>query len=407
MFSILYIFNLFITLLFVGTFKRKYIRCILTFSALLFGIIGLVMIPRNGTYIDTVRFFEELNGIRDQSNISLSSGWNYLMGSLGYDSVPVAGVLLWLVSLQSENGLLTFIVATLDILAGYYLVARSLRNESSKLIFCLCVAFFLFMFNFNASVSGVRNVLACSLAMCITYKISVEKKIRITYLFLYLLFILIHPFAIIVPLLYFFSRILCKNHILYYIFCVVLILQHYLQQFIFKLIATWSDIPFFSSVLFKSTQYFGQDAYIEESTSFSRFRTILIAIFLMFIIANYLLRKKTIFCETYFAYILSFAFFTIGAFSDEILFSRCVSVLLFAILPLIPNIIRDVSDEIKLRIVKPKSVIIFLVPIICLFDNLRSGLRFQVIVFTWFSIFSILVIFLIMFLCLKIVDKDG
>ena len=109
--------------------KRK---TVLVFSALFFGLIGFMMTPRASVFVDTVRFFDTLDTTRSFAATGLGDAWHYLMDVCGYNSTPVIGIIIFLISLQPENGFLTFLAATVDIGAGFYLCFKQSNNGMNK-----------------------------------------------------------------------------------------------------------------------------------------------------------------------------------------------------------------------------------------------------------------------------------
>lgn len=372
--------------------KRK---IVLVFSALFFGLIGFMMTPRANVYTDIVRFFDTIDEVRNFAVTDLEDAWRYLMDTCGYNSTPVIGAIIFLISLQPENGFLPLLAATVDIGAGFYLCFKQSNNGMNKRSLIAGVICFLGLFNFNAGVSGIRNYMAGFLAICVAYHFS--DRFNIPSLLLYLPLILIHPFAAMIPLLYIMSTTYKKHNVVFALCCIPLLLQHYIQESVFSLFSKFSSIPFFASLSFKSTQYFGEGAYITVSSSFSRTRSILLFCFYLFILI-YGIRRKTKLPNRYVGFAVMMGCFALGAFMDQALFSRCVSMLMLTVLPFICEIvgrnIHRISDfPISLSIIGILVLVIFI-------DNLRAGVRFEYINMSWYSliIFIILIISMTIFI---------
>ncbi|MEK0211192.1 hypothetical protein WM019_03410 [Bifidobacterium mongoliense] len=375
-----------ITLAMLMTLPQKLHRTALCYGALLFGLLGFMMMPRPTLYVDTIRFFDTLDAARSYLHVSPVQAWDYLMNDQGYSATPVMGVIMYIVAIFRQNGWLTFIAATADIGAGFYLIHRqALVKKYSSQALVTAVFFFLSMFNFNAGVSGVRSYMACGLSVCLIYHYAQQgfKPIAAVW---YLLLILIHPFASIAPFLYILSTTIKKHKIIYTIFCITLLFQQRFQDTVFRIFGQFSSIPFFASLDFKSTQYFGETAYIESSSVSSRIRDILVFSFLIVIIIESF-RHEPVVNLHYTGFLIMLTSFGFGAFSDEQLFTRTTVYLLFAALPFVYSLFTrlfSISNTAKqLPII---AYVIMLDSAICLIDNLRAGVRFQYIQLSWTSL---------------------
>ena len=368
--------------------KRK---TVLVFSALFFGLIGFMMTPRANMYTDTVRFFDTLDEVRSFAATGLEDAWRYLMDTCGYNSTPVIGAIMFLISLQPENGFLTLLAATVDIGAGFYLCFKQSNNGMNKRSLIAGVICFLCLFNFNAGVSGIRNYMAGFLAICVAYHFS--DRFNIPSLLLYLPLILIHPFAAM------------KHNAVFALCCIPLLLQRYIQESVFSLFSKFSSIPFFASLSFKSTQYFGEGAYIVSASIFSRARDLLLFVFYLFILFC-VLKRKTNLSRHYIGLSIMMSCFTAGSLADEQLFSRSVSMLMLMLIPFICELF---SKEITKEKVSLPIALVCLGTIVIFVDNLRAGVRFQNIVFSWTSIVLIVSAFILLLVLIaarKIRRKD-
>ena len=125
--------------------RRKRLT-VLVFSALFFGLIGFMMVPKTTVFVDTVRFFNTLDETRTFAVTDKAEAWHYLMNVRGYNSVPVIGLIIFLISLQPENGWLTFLAATVDVGAGLYICFKQSNNGKNKKTPFQEVFYFLFGF---------------------------------------------------------------------------------------------------------------------------------------------------------------------------------------------------------------------------------------------------------------------
>lgn len=132
MFAICYIALTLTTIAMLALLPSGKRKTVLVFSALFFGLIGFMMTPRANMYTDTVRFFDTLDEVRNFAVTGLGDAWRYLMDTCGYNSTPVIGAIMFLISLQPENGFLTLLAATVDIGAGFYLCFKQSNNGMNK-----------------------------------------------------------------------------------------------------------------------------------------------------------------------------------------------------------------------------------------------------------------------------------
>ncbi|MCB4876892.1 EpsG family protein [Bifidobacterium pseudocatenulatum] len=390
MFAICYVALTFVTFAMLALLPSGQRKTVLVFSALFFGLIGFMMTPRANMYTDTVRFFDTLDEVRNFAVTGLGDAWRYLMDACGYNSTPVIGAIMFLISLQPENGFLTLLAATVDIGAGFYLCFKQSNNGMNKRSLIAGVICFLCLFNFNAGVSGIRNYMAGFLAICIAYHFS--DRFNIPSLLLYLPLILIHPFAAMIPLLYIMSTTYKKHNVAFAFCCIPLLLQHYIQESVFSLFSKFSSIPFFASLSFKSTQYFGERAYIVSASIFSRTRDLLLFVFYLFILL-YILKRKNNLSRHYAGLSIMMACFAAGSLADEQLFSRSVSMLMLMLIPFICELF---SKEITKEKVSLPIALVCLGTIVIFVDNLRAGVRFQNIVFSWTSLVLIVSAFILL-----------
>lgn len=85
--------------------------------------------------------------------------------------------------------------------------------------------------------------------------------------------------------------------------------------------------------------------------------------------------------------------FTAGSLADEQLFSRSVSMLMLMLIPFICELF---SKEITKEKVSLPIALVCLGTIVIFVDNLRAGVRFQNIVFSWTSIVLIVSAFILL-----------
>ena len=102
MFALSYLTVTLVTLVMISlSSSRRKRLTVLVFSALFFGLIGFMMVPKTTVFVDTVRFFNTLDETRTFAVTDKAEAWHYLMNVRGYNSVPVIGLIIFLISLQA------------------------------------------------------------------------------------------------------------------------------------------------------------------------------------------------------------------------------------------------------------------------------------------------------------------
>ena len=314
--------------------------------------------------------FDTLDTTRTMTLWDPQQGWSYLMNDSGYNAVPVMGLIMYLLSLHPQNGWLTFIAAAVDVGAGFVILWGTAKRHG-RVSLIVGVLAFLALFNFNAAVSGVRNYMAGALAIVICYLTS-QKKLWYAALFFPL--ILIHPFVLIIAVIYFLSTTIKRHRFIFSIACAVLFLQRMLQDAIFALFERMSFIPFFASLSFKSKQYFGEESYLVLSSVFSYLRSILLFSLFSFIIVVDM-RKRAL--TRYDGICIMLLCLDAGAILDQELFSRVTGVLLFAALPMLYRLLSSGVQQLRHGRIDACFSVVVIGVIIVFVDNLRAGVSFQ------------------------------
>lgn len=405
MFAIIYLFTMAIAMGMLYLLPNRQGRTALCCGTLLFGLVGFMMVPRSSMYVDTVRFFDTLDATRNYLRVSPVQAWDYLMDDQGYSSTPVMGVIMYCVAMLRNNGWLTFLAAMADVGSGFYLIhQQSIKHKFNKKALIIACVFFLSVFNFNAGVSGIRSYMVCGLSVCLTYYYS-TRGFRPTGVIWYLVLILIHPFGVVAPVLYALSCTINNHRVIFYVLCVVLLFQRVFQDTVFQIIARYSAIPFFNSLSYKSTQYFGDSAYIVSSSIFSRIRDILVFLFMLVVIIESL-RHKPVVNLHYTGFLIMLVSFGFGSFLDEQLFTRMTVYVLFGTLPFVYSLFNRIySLERKTGNVPIVGYVINLGSMVCLIDNLRAGVKFEEVQISWMSL-CILCIVMVLSVIALVIDCE-
>lgn len=387
MYAICYLSAMVFTVVLLSLFGQKGRGVALFFASLVFGLIGFCMIPKPDVYVDTIRFFGTLDVTRAMNLWSPQQGWSYVMNDSGYNAVPVMGVIMYLLSLQSQNGWLTFMAASIDVGAGF-IILHAVSKKYGGTALAVSALAFLALFNFNAAVSGVRNYMAGSLALVICYLTS---KKSLWYSALFVPLILIHPFVAIIAFIYIFSLTVIRHKVVFTILCVGLFLQRFLQEFVFSICEKLSFIPFFASLSFKSEQYFGEGGYIGLASIASYVRSLLLFALYAFIIIVFLWKKKL---TRYDGICIMLLCLDAGAIQDQSLFSRITGIMLFAELPMLYGLIVSGLRQLKYGRITLEFLVVMMAAVIVLMDNIRAGISFQCIQINTYSIVLLAVLFM-------------
>ncbi len=397
MFAVCYIAATILTLTLIAVFGRKNTVVALFLGAIAFGILGFMMIPRDGLYVDTIRFFETLDNTRILSVANPANGWNYLMMECGYNATPVIGIIMYVIAQQAQNGWLTFLAAAIDVGAGFYLVYMQTRLSKNRSSLYSGIIVFLAILIFNGTVTGVRFCMAGYFTVCVIYRYS--QKIDIRAVLLCIPAILIHPYTMLLLALYVISATIKKHKVLYIILCIPLLLQHYVQDAVFSIIDRFSSVPFFSSLSYKSAQYFGEDAYIVVDSLFSRIRSYALCVTFTVLIIMAIRKVRNLIPLQYIGFTVMLLCFTYGSYMDQQLFSRCVTILTLVVMPYICVLLDYILSFHRLyEMINVPAIIILFLTIIAAIDNLRAGIRFEVIQLSGYSI-ALMVVFVALTVC--------
>ncbi|MFT9373790.1 hypothetical protein [Liquorilactobacillus hordei] len=377
MFAYIYILLLLFSLIFAlyGKNDKKQIIIVSIFFAILAG----EMVPKPGIYIDTVRFFSTLDTTRlALRNYGLKDAYEYLFNYLGYNSTPVMGILIMIVAVFNYNGLLLAIAAFVDVYCGYNLVLDGRNGEKNRNVAAMSIFFFFSVFIFSAAVPGVRANIVCSLLVLLCHKKINKNLTWIPFLFVAFLLVLIHPFTLVILLLFFVPYYFGKEKLIMLLFYLILLFQGKFQSFIFAAIYKLTNIPFFSSLYFKSNQYFGVNAYIDiSSDSLARYFLRMIVFSLIFLTVLSLHKFRLNKFDKMFAGTL---FLAIGALNDTVLFTRCIDLMFFLVLPYLNILLVELFDGKRIRSKISRTVLIFAIIIFSIFsliDNVRAGTKYN------------------------------
>lgn len=402
MFAACYLLVMLISLVIFSTINLKLNTKILI-AALLFTIFALVIIPLDNGAVDATKYFAFLDYLRHIRKIggtgaawmaitsnaysSINLGANSLApvaDTLSFAATPVMGLIMLIMS-YFPNELLMAIVAFAD----YYLAMKIIqlvveKNQLPERYFTIAYLIFCCLFVYSAAVSGIRNnfVGTAFAYAALRYteqsspllSINTVKLITVT-----LLLSLIHQFTLILFLLFMIAIIFYRTKLIRF-FDGGMFLQSFLQGGFLALLRPLAAIPFFSSILYKSTQYLGSGATIHISSTANLVRDLARLAILLLIFSLVHRIDRRFLNQRYTEFVLLLFCFIIGSFRDQLLFDRCLLVMLPIMLPFITLL--PVTANIY-HLHHPHSAYSFFLyltvislgifSIICLADNLRAG----------------------------------
>ncbi len=302
-----------------STKKGKNVNSILIYSIILF-IITIFFCsqidPPSGW--DLYRHYEEIDKIR-------LYGLEYAFEEGIYKQYYVISLLFYLVSLQSNNNLLVIISLSIEFLIYFsvlkYFINKGTIKKSNTIL--LCNIYFFATINLVQAVSGIRNILAFMIALYGVF-ITMYKNKKILPIICYLLAVFIHPFSLMIVLIYFISKLKFKKCIF-----VILILWGFFYNEIISLLLS-IDTPYFEELTenFKMYQTMKVD---------SDYRIIFLQVFLT-VFGVYLIYKNKTIKKNHLqlgTFVLLYTAFALGSLSNMIFFQRASYALSLILIPFV------------------------------------------------------------------------
>lgn len=375
--------------------------------ALLFTIMSFLIIPKLDSKVDALQYFSSLNAIRiERTQHSLFDAWKIINTApassgtatnnvMSFSATPVMAIVMIIMSYFPDITLLSC-VCFIDYFFALKIIQIVVKNNKLS-IYYFCFGFIIFssVFAYSIAVSGIRNNMIGTIFAYIALRFS-EHRYKIlswhflSFLFISLLLILVHPYTLLLAFLFILSLIFSKHTVIMRICNVLVLFQSLFQQLFIALITPFNTIPFFSSIILKSNQYLGENATILISSNANLLRDIGRLLFLgtVFIITRRF--SEHYINVTYTEFVLLFLLFAIGSFNDQLLFERCMLVFLPIVLPYIilllvrvktlATIEREVSFKAVVSYITLFMICIY--ALFCLADNLRAGT-------TYFTLFTL------------------
>lgn len=369
-------------------------------AAFLFTLFALVIVPMNNGAVDATKYFAFLDYIRHIRDIGgLGQAWQAINSNamliavnnnlaapdeLSFQATPVMGLIMLGMSFFSNEWLMALVA-----FGDYYFAMKIIQlvvehNHLGRRYFCFGYFIFCNLFVYSAAVSGIRNnFVGTVFAYCAfryaekgsqLWSIETLKLMVVT-----VLLSLIHQFTLILFALFVIALLFYKT-VLIRLLDGVMFLQSIFQAGFLALLTPLSGIPFFSSIIYKSGQYLGSNATIHISSAANIVRDLAR---LMILIALFILVWR--FCNQYIdrrytEFILLLFCFIIGSFRDQLLFDRCLLVMLPIMLPyitMLPITAREYSfkypQSVRATLLYLMLVVLVGFSLVCLVDNLRAG----------------------------------
>lgn len=216
-----------------------------------------MMTPRDGSTLDIVRYYNDLNTIRMfRANSSISNIISYIssMGSSNiagmengstYGSVPVMVGVMLLCSYFSNHWLL-FITGFMDVFCVMLLINKVANQHNDRKPLLVGSALFLSLFIFIAAISGIRTNIVGTIFSVTYYYLLDDLNWRKTRIFLIIsvAITLIHPFALVLVCIALLVMIFQKNKYSTLIIGALMLGFSTFQVYLLSIISKLSFIPF-------------------------------------------------------------------------------------------------------------------------------------------------------------------
>ncbi len=401
MFAICYLLVMVISTVIFAFIKLK-LNTKIIIAALLFTIFALIIIPLDNGAVDATKYFSFLDYIRYVKRIGglgqawlainsnalstnpITNNFNVTPDTLSFAATPVMGVIMLVMS-YFPNEVLMALVAFFD----YYLAMKIVQLVVED--YHLPIKYFIYaylafcsLFAYSVAVSGIRNYFVGTVFAYVALHYTKQRPhfcslATIKLMVITLMLSLIHQFTMILFILFLLAIIFYRSKWIRF-FDGLMFMQSFFQSGFLALLQPLEAIPFFSSILYKSNQYLGSNATIHISSTANLARDLAhLAVLLLIFILVYRTSQHFI-NQRYLEFVTLLFCFIIGSFHDQLLFERCVLVMLPIMLPLITLLPIVVNHY---HLYRPHSVYALtlyltvigftIFSVVCLADNLRAG----------------------------------
>lgn len=377
----------------IAAFLNINLRTKVWLLALLMAIFGFFIVPDITSRIDALPYLYSLDNYREILNTkgigalwhaiivgdSLQSGKTQFMT---FQSTPAMGILMFFCTFL-PNPFFLSLIAFLDYFFALKIIALvTTHNHFSDFWFGIGYLAFMGLFVYTNAVGGVRNNLVGTVYAYFFLQYVIKDYSLWSYATIRLCIIatilsLIHPFTLLLFLLSMLVIILHRTWE-YRIMDVLLFFQHLFQKMIISFLMPLSTIPFFGSILDKSDQYLGSNITLFISSRANWVRDFIRLLVMMIILIVVCHECHQYINSKYIEFVVMLMCFICGSVHDQVLFERCLLVLLPIMLPFITIFFKIVIDRSQLILehnfffVSLFLIVFFYIGIVYI-DNLRAG----------------------------------
>lgn len=361
--------------------------------ALMMGIFGFFVVPDITSKIDALPYLYSLNYYRTVLEFKGVGALWHLIEVGGNSSVvtntqlmtfqasPVMGLIMFICTFLS-NPFFLGLIAFLDYFFVLKIIALvTTQNKLPDIYFAISYLIYMCLFVYTNAVGGIRNNLVGTFYAYFFLRYVVNKCPLWSYSTLWLCIVaiilsLIHPFTMLLFIISILAVIMHRTWE-YRVIDVLLVFQRFFQKTIINLLVPLSTLPFFGNILSKSDQYLGDNITLFISSRANWIRDVsrlLIMIVILIIVwkscSKYLDRK-------YLEFVIMLICFTFGSVHDQVLFERCLLVLLPIMSPFITILPRTIKD--KMQLMHSNVLLVSLITLMSAYiamifiDNLRAG----------------------------------
>ena len=309
-------------------FKRENLKYYFLIVSLVLAVLAFLYVPNSK--MDLYRHYTML----DMTRIY---GFDYIMTSDDYKSLPVIGIYMYLISLLNCNsflpGITAFIVYKLSLDIVYL---SGIKYNSSKSGMLLAAYFYIGTANYLGTISGIRNPLAITIFIYLLYIELIEKKhIKLCWIG-YLMTCLIHV-SMVLPLVLRISVYLYKRFTKT-IIKVALICWSVFLPIIMNILSSLSGIPLIGLLVTKMNSYDSEEANAVANVSLytAVYSTIVIVTIIVFIYYGVrVIKVEKGIDKDFFNFCVLITCYVIGSINSYHVFVRMTRVLVLLSIPII------------------------------------------------------------------------
>lgn len=275
---------------------------------------------------DLARYYRILEELRNYGIVDLFNGKFFdesIYAKIYIGDAYLSAILyFWLISKIGINAMLPYITGVLVYYSLFLLVYKmSCKFEISSFKFGLIISLIVMTIDY-AGISGVRNIFAFSSLALVLYYDFIENGNRLLCALLYGLLILFHSSVIIVVLIR--CIFLLKKYIPYRIVIIICLLVNPMIRIVSTMLTRFSGLPIIAAVLEKIILYSERDIY--------NYRLVLGSFLILLFVTCVVMSVRRIIdgnLKYYNQMLMCLVVFSIGSITNDILFSRIVTMAFF------------------------------------------------------------------------------